>query len=73
MRAAVQERSLQVILGMIQAGALERVALGVVRALRAPVRAGAIECDVVPAPNMDEEDIDLAAFVDDSERGPGLA
>jgi hypothetical protein len=73
MRAAMQERTLQIVLGVIQAGALERMPLRIVGALRAPMRAGAVHCDVAAVPGVDEEEIDLSALIDDPERRPGAA
>ena len=73
MRAAMQKRAPQIVLGVIQAGALERVPLGVVGAHRAPMRASPVHRDEVAALVVDEEEIDLSSLIDDFESHPGPA
>ncbi len=46
-RPSMQQSALKVVLGMIQAGALKRLALGIVSALRAVMSAGSVQRNVV--------------------------
>ena len=68
MGASMQQRAPEIVLSVIQAGALERMALRVESALGASVRARAVQRNVEPALYMDQDQIEFVILIDEAER-----
>lgn len=65
MRTAMQQFAMQVVLGVVQARALDGLPLWIVGTLGAGVSAGTIHGDVAATSRMNQDEIDLALVIDD--------
>jgi hypothetical protein len=66
MCTAVQQFAMQVVLGVVQTRALDGLPLWIVGTLGAGMSAGTIHRDVAAASRVNQDEVDLAPFINDA-------